>query len=104
VTKLNGISDGAKNVSALRGVLFDGSTIPLPVGFTEAQCAWIVSPNLYSPSIIDIDENGVRAGFMVQCSTVGRVLTCKWWQREQFANPNFQSYGGFANYLIIGVK
>ncbi len=42
--KLGGITAGAKQTAVVHGVIFDGNVIPLPAGYTAAQCTAIVAP------------------------------------------------------------
>jgi len=42
-TKLDALTQG-DSVSMLQGTIAHGGTIPLPSGYTEGQCRWIVSP------------------------------------------------------------
>lgn len=105
VATLGGISPGAKEVAVLTGELADGGTIPLPIGFTAAQCQWIVSPKLLDPPAFDINEIDVGAQFKVECAVdANRGVTVKWWQLGHATTLGFQSYGGTANYLVIGIK
>lgn len=102
--KLDGISSNAKNVAVLAGDISDGDTIPLPQGFAESQCQWLVSPRILDPNTFDINEIDVNAKFKVECYTTGRTVTVGWYQQEQFASPPLQRYPGTANYLIIGIQ
>jgi hypothetical protein len=102
--KLDSISQNAKNVAVRQGILADGGTIPLPSGFSEVQCKWIVSPYLLAPPFFDINENGPNARFQVECyTTTGRRVTVGWWQQGHSSTSGFNRYGGWANYIIIGV-
>jgi hypothetical protein len=103
--KLDGISEQAKNVAVVTGRMFDGGTIPLPTGFSQEQCKWIVSPHLFDPPLFDIDENGPDAQFRVECFTLpDRTVVARWWQRGHGSTPGFQNHRGWANYMIVGVK
>jgi hypothetical protein len=75
----------ANNISVLTGYIYHGETVPLPTGYTQNQCKWLVS--VYSHTVDDDDT--------LYCYTDGnRVLTC--WTAQR--------YGGYANYIIIGIK
>lgn len=78
-------------ISVLTGTILNGETIPLPAGYTEEQCKWIVSVNYASagPGAYEIDT--------LRCFLTGRVVTIT-------ASSPDGSFGGTANYLIIGVK
>lgn len=67
------------------GLIGHGDTIPLPAGFTQAQCKWFVSlrqlnSGKYTDESVWADEN--------------RVVTCR----------DATNGAGVANYLIIGIK
>ncbi|QDB73993.1 putative tail fiber protein [Aeromonas phage 4L372D] len=79
----------ASNISILTGTVANGGTIPLPSGYSEAQCKWIASPANMSD-----DGNNDMASFQV--TTSGRVVTVL---VDGTAYP-----GNFATYFIIGVK
>lgn len=84
-------------VSVLTGVIANGGTIPLPSGYTEAQCHWFVSPNKLQ---VDDDSWNYCYTSAVQYdnqATAGRVVTLFSDQRRGDANVR-------ANYMIIGVK
>lgn len=82
------------NIAILVGVILDGGTIPLPAGFTEAQCRWIVSPN----NILMTDPNTPYT-YRMTCTVTGRVVTVHGSTDDGTGiNP------GSANYMIIGVK
>lgn len=107
--KLDGISANARNVAVGRGQISDGQVIPLPAGFTEGQCAWLVSPAIYDPGFFDINENGANARFRVECFTqaglgTNRQAVVLWTQQGHSSTPGFIAHPGTANYIIIGVK
>jgi hypothetical protein len=107
--KLDGISANAKNVGILRGQVSHLGIIPLPTGFTEGQCFWLVSPAVYNPGFFDLDETGANARFMTECFTqvglgTNRQVVCRWWQNGHASTPGFVQHPGTANYIIIGVK
>lgn len=83
--------DVTGNVSVLTGTVSNGGTIPLPSGYSESQCKWTVSVNFASagPGPYEID--------VLTCSLNGRVVTIT-------ASSPDGTFGGTANYLIIGVK
>ena len=97
--------DGKKEVAVLAGYIAHGGTIPLPSGFTEAQCKWIVSTN-------DLNTNNsgwdLREGFWTnhldfRCYTSGRVVTATVSVYND-TDDSVKTYPSTANYIIIGVK
>lgn len=99
------ISGSVNNISALHGTITNGGTIPLPSGYTEAQCKWIVSIN-------DSNANGtgwdVREGlstnhYETRCYTTGRVVTATMYAYNDTTDTGV-TYAASANYIIIGVK
>lgn len=82
--------DCTSNVSVLTGTIADGGTIPLPSGFTQAQCHWMVA-------VGDIDSahgdhnSGHHVTFIADSN---RVVT----------TSGIGTGSGTANYIIIGVK
>jgi hypothetical protein len=80
-------------VSILTGQISNGGTIPLPDGYTEDQCHWMVSPCSITMGA-DITH--------IHCSANGtRTVTC-YSIRSSGDDPVHVS--GTANYMIIGVK
>ncbi len=78
--------DATGNVAILTGTIAHGGTIPLPSGYTEAQCKWTVSVNSATSTGEDIQT--------INCSAnASRVVTM-----------SGEDYTGIANYIIIGVK
>ena len=81
--------DVTGNVAVLTGTIAHGGTIPLPSGYTEAQCKWVAIPSNMSD-----DGNNDMASFQV--TTSGRVVTV--------LVDNTAYAGNYATYIIIGVK
>ena len=74
------------SVSVLTGTISHGGTIPLPSGYSESQCKWMVSVNSAVSTSGDMHQ--------ISCSASGtRVVTI-----------SGEDYTGYANYIIIGVK
>ena len=89
------------NISILTGTILNGETIPLPAGYHEGQCSWIVSfddINVNSGSW-DIRESGAQLHLRSKCYTTGRVVTS-----VLIVNSGTISLTASANYIIIGVK
>ena len=79
-------SERALKIAILTGTVAGGETIPLPDGYTEDQCKWIVSVRTKQ---VDDDDT-------ITCHTdEHRVVTC--WTRQR-------GNSGTVNYMIIGVK
>lgn len=86
------IADGAlnSNIAILTGSIGNGGTIPLPAGYTQDQCKWIVSfREMYFAG--DVNSNDSEYCF----ANTNRVVSV--YGSEQRA-------GFVANYLIIGIK
>lgn len=77
----------SSNISILTGTVVSGGTIPLPAGYIESQCKWIVFPRV-------IGEATNQADFSVTESS--RVVTIT---VDGAAAPSSN-----AGYMIIGVK
>ena len=104
----SGIATGSNgqlhSVSVLTGTVAHGGTIPLPSGYSEGQCRWMVSMNNDNPSNTAWDwQEGVSSDHIHSyCSANGtRVVTC---YRTVLNETGSQGHAGTANYIIIGVK
>ena len=83
------------HISILTGTVSNGGTIPLPSGYTEAQCKWSVSINTLG-SYTGGDGDNLQG---IVCSVdASRVVTCTAKQRDN------GTVSGDANYIIIGIK
>lgn len=92
-------------VAVLTGRIEHGGTIPLPHGFSQEQCKWIVSMHNDNPTNKhwDVKEGGQFNHYNVHCWTDGnRVVTCRAYREAQYGAGGW--YDSQANYLIIGVK
>ena len=85
-------------VAILTGTVSHGGTIPLPSGFTESQCKWLVSIN---QQITALSTDGADDHEYLVCSTSGRVVSCYISTKD---SPTTVKTTGIANYIIIGVK
>ena len=81
-------------VAVLTGEIADGGTIPLPDGYTEAQCKWMVSMRNIPY------ERDYMYYICTQCGTIGRVVSCYF----AYYQKGHRSCRGTANYIVIGVK
>jgi len=90
-------------IAVLTGTIADGGTIPLPAGFTEAQCKFMVSTARDNPADTpwDINEAGLHVHYGYECTLNGRVVSCKTWLNKNSTKITVPSR---ANYLVIGVK
>ena len=97
-------------IAVLTGTIADGGTIPLPAGFSEAQCKFMVSTSRDNPADIpwDIDETGRHVHYGYECTLNGRVVSCKVWlnkNRTTMGNAHPEiTVPGRANYLVIAYK
>lgn len=84
--------DVTGNVAVLTGSVLHGGTIPLPAGYTQAQCRWTVS----------INQIGVKNDNTLDTLTCSadsnRVVTI------DMVGPDTGTITGAANYIIVGVK
>ena len=92
------------NIGILTGTIAHGGTIPLPSGYSEGQCRWMVSMNNDNPSNTAWDwQEGLSYDHIHSyCSANGtRVVTC---YRTVINETGTQTHNGTANYIIIGYK
>lgn len=93
-------------VAVLTGEIAHGGTIPLPSGFTAAQCKWMVSSHRQNPSSEswDWEENGAHMQLRTECyANASRVVTARMYVHSHgTSQPRW--INGTANYIIIGVK
>ena len=89
-------------VSILTGILAHGQTIPLPEGYEEGQCKWIVSvaEDNHNHKLWDTRSEGLSYG--VDCYANDRKVYCLAYLRS--GNSVVESKEGAVNYIIIGVK
>lgn len=96
--------DATGNVAILTGTIAHGGTIPLPAGYTQSQCKWMVSISDDNPTNHewDIREGNALVHYKFVCSAdSNRVVTAQTTHNNDgviiLINAN-------ANYIIIGVK
>ena len=81
----------AGNVAVLTGDIAHGGTIPLPAGFAQEQCKWVVMPRLiYNVGGADVGS------FQVFVSNTSRLVTVHTENQVHSSNR--------ATYIIIGIK
>lgn len=90
--------DATGNVAVLTGTIAHGGTIPLPSGYTEAQCKWSVSIN---SQVTALSTDGSDDRTYLRCFMTGRVVSCYMSTKN---TPEEVKESGVANYIIIGVK
>ena len=90
--------DATGNVAVLTGTISNGGTIPLPSGYTESQCKWMVSIN---SQVTALSTDGSDDRTYLRCFTTGRVVSCYMSTKN---TPGEVKESGVANYIIIGVK
>ena len=98
--------DATGNVTVLTGTIAHGGTIPLPSGYTVAQCRWMVSMSEDNPTSIpwDINESGAYLHYHYKCTAdSNRVVTALTYLDYRTSAPGVPVNGN-ANYIIIGVK
>lgn len=94
----------SSGVSILTGIIAHGGTIPLPSGYTQAQCKWMVSIADDNPTndTWDINENGAYLHYKFICSAnANRLVTA---QATHGRGETLTLVSANANYIIIGVK
>lgn len=88
------VNAAVSDVTVVSGTIAHGGTIPLPAGYTHAQCQFLVAAGNWS----NFGGNG-RDGidsFHVTVNSGTRVVTCYTY--------NGLNFTGTANYIIIGIK
>ena len=100
----NDILSRSTNVAILTGTINHGEIIPLPNGFSESQCKWMVSVNFDDPgmNIWDIEEGGSHYHYGFRCQTNGRQVNCITYHGHGYGRVI--TIGGVANYIVIGVR
>lgn len=97
-------SSRVQTVDILTGTITDGGTIPLPSGYTQEQCFWMVSMASDNPSLKswDINETTSNVNYRFECSAdAARLVRAKmYWQGHGVSG----SVPSTANYIIIGKK
>ena len=92
-------------IAVLTGTITNGGTIPLPAGFTEAQCKWFGSMASDNPSLKswDIAESGSSVHYRFECTASAErvVKALMYWQGQGGISGSVPS---IANYLVIAYK
>lgn len=85
-------------VAVMTGEIANGGTIPLPAGYSEGQCKWMVG-------IYELSANANSE--IVKCQTDGRTVRfCKARYVKGGGYTGWVDFGaaGVASYIVIGVK
>lgn len=93
-------------VAVLTGKIAHGGTIPLPAGFSQAQCKWMVSMHNDNPTsqTWDIQESGAYNHYNATVWTdANRVVHCRVYKHGHSVSASGWQ-NAEANYMIIGVK
>ena len=100
---LDEIKQRSPQIAILTGEIAHGGTIPLPNGYKESQCKWIVSMANDNPNNTswDIEEGGMNLHYKFICTTDGRKVNCQTRLGHQYGAYWVSS---IASYIIIGVK
>lgn len=92
----------------LTGHIDHGGVLPIPNGFSENQCKWIVSPNHTNIQNVGWDWNEETTGkhIKIECWTNGRTVHCGMVVNEGITGRGaVQKFvPGRANYMVIGIK
>ncbi|SUT85853.1 Uncharacterised protein [Actinobacillus ureae] len=94
-----------KEIAVLMGALEDGATIPLPAGFSESQCKWMLSINEDNPTnrAWDINEDKAHVHYRYRC-----WANCRKVEARTYHGGRGETLGTWipvrANYIVIGVK
>lgn len=96
---------GASTAVLAGDAIAHGSTLPIPTGYTLAQCKFIVSINDSGAGEWNIDEGLTKAHYRTTCSvnqSTGVVTA----QRIIWNDPTdtYITTAATANYMVIGVK
>ena len=104
-----GTGTGTVGAAVISGLVYHGQQVPLPSGFTESQCKWIVSPAIHRVDDDDVlrcytsavpadnganNSGGWQSDSLGNAGAAGRYVTC--WTSQRGAN--------YANYITIGIS
>lgn len=94
------IKNESSRVAILSGVIKNDEIIPLPDGYTEAQCRWIVSMSRAQISEHEKIRIPKDRPYNLVCLTNGRKVKCG----ASLSSWDVYMFGETARYLVIGVK
>ena len=109
------------DISVTYGNISDGGTLPIPDGFNENECTWLLSMDQSNVNRMyyDIDEGGARNMFNYECWREGRkvhvgvrvkgldgISTSYEGNYTRLKGNNSLEYwvSGSANYICIAIK
>jgi hypothetical protein len=107
----NGLLMKLSDISVTSGTINHGETLPIPQGFTEDECTWLLSMEHSNTNQIfmDINESGTSNMFDFQCRREGRRVhvgtLCKGFDgfsRKFKADYILYDHGGENSYFIEG--
>jgi hypothetical protein len=88
-TEISAIS--IPSIAILTGTISDGSTIPLPSGYTQSQCTWFITPRYI---VDDVSSGDIHSfNYYADSSRVAHLLV-----------EGIASTTSTATYVIIGIK
>ena len=93
------------DIVVISGIINNGATIPLPAGFAEHECKFLVSMRSDNPdsTVWDINEDGSHLHYRYECKLEGRKVIARTWIGGHGSTSN-RWIGGEANYIVIGIK
>ncbi len=96
------LNETKSTVVVMTGIIANGAIIPLPSGFTENQCNWMVSLSVAETNSHAANNQGSDIWYQ-ECFTTGRVVTARVHMiNTSVGRPAWRA--GTANYIVIGVK
>jgi len=87
------------HVAILSGTVGHGGTIPLPSGFSESECKWMVSVGNWDGGL-----DGGACDRIIFTANGTRTVTAQGWDHNWVDSGSTQTINGTANYMIIGIK
>ena len=112
----NGFLMKLSDISVTSGIINHGETLPIPSGFTENECTWLLSMNQSNVEgwLWDIKENGAYNYINLECRREGRKVhvgtkfkgqDSLWKDDRYIGNGGVETFiPGTANYVCIAVK
>lgn len=98
--------NAASQVAVLSGIISHGGVLPIPAGYSEGQCRFMVSSRDSNMGMdkYDVQENGLGAGIRQLCWLEGRTVNVYQQVLGQENGYGWKNHIGNANYIVIGVK
>lgn len=103
---INRAKQSIPQVAVISGTINHGETLPLPGGYRQDQCKWIVSVASDNPSQTrwDIEENGWHMHYRYECYVDDKRIVHVVIYYSQTDPRAAITTTGKANYLVIGIK